>query len=483
MKIKDLSIYMGLSEEEKVKINGELSFGTENIRSSWLREELEGYICWKADRLAMSTLRSILYPINVMAAFIATLPDKQSIVLFGKDTVEKKYRVYLKRKGYPVTRTRIKKERQKEVTVISEYISVFYEYWGWIVARQDKRSEKDKDVWDVRELGIDVRQNPISPRYRLDFTSIPICYRQEVKQAIYMQCSIKAMQTLQGEIRAAKSFFGFIDYFYPEIRDVKDLNREIYEGFLIWRKTQSGITADVLRRELSDLRLLFTYMAQLSGDKNLTEFSFLQDRVHTKNKLPVVYSQEELRRFNEAISGEEKQMVRALVLHELLGTRISDTLTLTKDCLSYDGTYILICQTKTHRTYRKHISPKTKILLQKSIEYALEAGIESDYIFADIDGTPWTYSKIKYHMDLVINKNDLHMDNGERFKFLTHQFRRTVATDMTEQGLPDRYIANELGHSSTRTVSKYRRVRNSEIKDSKNRLDGYFKQLYQKSSE
>ena len=45
------------------------------------------------------------------------------------------------------------------------------------------------------------------------------------------------------------------------------------------------------------------------------------------------YSDGELRRLNEAIMEMDEQFARAVVLHQILGNRISETLTLKKDCL------------------------------------------------------------------------------------------------------------------------------------------------------
>ena len=46
------------------------------------------------------------------------------------------------------------------------------------------------------------------------------------------------------------------------------------------------------------------------------------------------YSDETIKKLNENIFQMDEQIARALILHQLLGTRISDTLTLKTDCLS-----------------------------------------------------------------------------------------------------------------------------------------------------
>lgn len=478
--LKDLECYKAAPERLKDACNGDLAFETDIIRSGWLREEVEAFILSKTSGLSLPTVKSLIYPANVLIRFIGSQREKKSFLLYERTEIERKYKAYLYENGYPITRQRRRKYRSTNLsTGKSEYVAVFDDFYDWLEETNDKRDEKDKDVWDVRKLDVKIRQNPVSPRYRLDFRKIPICFRSEVKDAIYLQATIRSMQTLQGEVRAANEFFGFIGSYYSEISDCSEINRERYEEYLIWRKTQSGASPEVIKRELSDLKTLFSFISMLCGKKNLTELSFMQDRVRVKDKLPAVYSKAEMRRFNEALGDLEKQMVRALFIHEMVGTRISDTLTLRMDCLSEDGAYILIKQNKTHKAYKRHISEKTKALIEKSMEYTKGLGIDTEYVFSNEDGTPWTYSKINYQMTAMIAEKDLRMDDGSTFKFLSHQFRRSLATDMTEKGFSDRYIAHELGHSSTQTVSKYRRVRNTEIKRQTAKLRDYFNNIYQ----
>ena len=478
--LKDLECYKAASERLRDACNGNLAFETDIIRSGLLRDEFEAFILYKFSRLSLPTVRSMVYPTNVLIRFVGSQREKKSFVLYGRSDTERKYKAYLYENGYPITRQRKRKYRSESVSIVkSEYVAIFDDFYDWLEEINDNRTEKDKDVWDVRKLGVNVRQNPVNPRYRLDYRQIPMCFRDEVKNAIYLQATIRSMQTLQGEVRAANEFFGFIGSYYPEISDCSEINRERYEEYLIWRKTQSGASSEVIKREISDLKTLFSFISMLYGKKNLTELSFMQDRVRVKDKLPAVYSKAEMRRFNEALGDLEKQMVRALFIHEMVGTRISDTLTLRMDCLSEDGAYIFIKQNKTHKAYKRHISGKTKALIEKSIEYTRTLGIDTEYVFSNEDGTPWTYSKINYHMTAMIAEKDLRMDDGSKFVFLSHQFRRSLATDMTEKGFTDRYIAHELGHSNTQTVSKYRRVRNAEIKRQTAKLRDYFNNIYQ----
>ena len=82
------------------------------------------------------------------------------------------------------------------------------------------------------------------------------------------------------------------------------------------------------------------------------------------------YSDEELKRLNAEIVKMNEQIARLMILHQMLGTRISDTLTLRTDCLrGQPGDRVVhIRQMKTH-PYEKPVSEEIAILIERSIQY------------------------------------------------------------------------------------------------------------------
>ena len=60
----------------------------------------------------------------------------------------------------------------------------------------------------------------------------------------------------------------------------------------------------------------------------------------------------------------------------------------------------------------------------------------------------------------MILKEDLRDDDGKRFRFTTHMFRRTYGTKLTELHLDDWTIAKLLGHRGVHSVMHYRKMNN-----------------------
>lgn len=170
------------------------------------------------------------------------------------------------------------------------------------------------------------------------------------------------------------------------------------------------------------------------------------------------YSDSELIRFNAALAELDEQMERLMVIHQMLGTRISDTLTLQTDCLyRQDGhPMIQIRQMKT-TTFVKPISAELELLIEKAIEYSKKRYGDTVYIFVDEKNSkrPMQYNTVQNKVMDLIQKKDLRDDHGELFGFGTHMFRHVYGIRLTELHLDDWTIAKLLGHTSVKNVKFY----------------------------
>lgn len=180
------------------------------------------------------------------------------------------------------------------------------------------------------------------------------------------------------------------------------------------------------------------------------------------------YSDAELKRLNAQITKLDVQITRCLVIHQMLGTRISDTLTLKKDCLKQQNglDIIRIDQVKT-RTFEKPISAELAALIKKAGDYTTERYGETEYIFVDEKDTsrPLQYTTIQHKVLALIYQEGLKDDNGRLFKFNTHMFRRSYGVKLTELHLDDWTIAKLLGHSNINSVKHYRKMSNQILAD------------------
>ena len=170
-----------------------------------------------------------------------------------------------------------------------------------------------------------------------------------------------------------------------------------------------------------------------------------------------------MKRLNAAIATCNEQFARAMILHQLLGTRISETLTLRQDAIregENGALFLQIRQVKTGRTYEKAINEDVKRLFDRACEYTnCRHGI-MEYVFvSETDPMmPMQYSTIQYRLMSMIREKDLRDDHGELFGVGTHIWRHCYGKRLTELHVDDVTIAKLLGHANTSSLRFYRKV-------------------------
>lgn len=332
----------------------------------------------------------------------------------------------------------------------------------------DDRKEEEKDVWELDKLGIDFQNNPIKRVRRLVFTGIlQDDIRQEAKKGIYLNLQSEAIACVQKELTAIRRLSRYLDERRPDIKSCKDIDRMTIEEYLTYLKTEATETKH-FHADLNRLRCLLESIGQMCDYPNLIGLFLTRDIPPTPKAAFKTYSDAELKRLNREIVKLDEQTARLMIIHQMLGTRISDTLTLAPDCLSEQNGKIIIRirQMKT-KPYEKPISTELASLIQKAIAYTQERYGDTPYIFVNEKDTTqaMTYATVQYRITNLIHKKDLRDDNGNLFGFGTHIYRHYYGVKLTEMHLDDWTIAKLLGHSSVRNVKYYRRMSNQLLAD------------------
>ena len=345
-------------------------------------------------------------------------------------------------------------------------------YLKWILkfseSITDNRTEQEKDIWELEKLDIPIRGNPIKIVKTIKFTGIQQDgIRKELKKGIYLNLQVEAINCVQKEITAMKRLTNYLAEKKKEVKSCRDISREVLEEYLIYIKTEN-ISIKCFHADLNRLRSVLESIGKICNYTNLDGLFLNRDIPPTRQAEFKVYSDGELKRLNASIIKLDEQFARAMIIHQMLGTRISDTLTLETDCLYKIGneTIIKIRQVKT-KTYEKSISEELAILIQKAIDYTRERYGETKYIFTNhsCPDKPLLYSTIQNKVIAMIHEENLRDDNGRLFGFGTHMYRHYYGLKLTEMHLDDFTIAKLLGHSSVRNVKYYRKMSNHTLAD------------------
>ena len=237
--------------------------------------------------------------------------------------------------------------------------------------------------------------------------------------------------------------------------------------FLLPEDTRPEQEKDIWRLEKLDIPIEENPIYK-TNTLNFTKITQERIRQEVKQAVYLHLKYEKLGTVQREISSLRQFSKYLQDIHQMIGTRISDTLTLRKDCLSRQNglDIIRIDQVKT-RIYEKPISAELAALIKKAIAYTEEHYGETEYIFVDEKDAsrPLSYSTVKHKVLRMILKEDLRDDNGNRFRFNTHMFRRSYGVKLTELHLDDWTIAKLLGHSGVGAVKHYRKMSNQLLAD------------------
>ena len=466
--IYELDCYKNATEEQKKKmrVRKERYFDLEGLPSEAVRKLLEDFVWERGKELAPSSLASEILYFNNIRHFlikknIKTLryEDENKIILQLKS--------WMMEQGYALTS---KKYRSVYEIVATETPGII-KHMKKILRYSQKDGgclEQERDVWELDKFEFPLRSNPIKNVKTINFKGISqITIRKEVKTVIFMHLKYMAIGSIMAEMVATKRFCRYLALRYPKIISLLDLTRDIMESYLIYLQTEAKERKNY-RSDLYGLRRVIEDVGNHYDRQDIKSLFISTDFPSTPRYLFKFYSDETIKKLNENIFQMDEQIARALILHQLLGTRISDTLTLKTDCLSIrENRYFIRIEQVKSITFEKAISDEIAQLIIKSIDYTEEHYGKTKYIFVKKEDPlrPFQYSMLQHRVMQMIRKNDIRDENGELLNFGTHTFRHCYGKKLTEMHIDDWMIARLLGHKTLQSVHHYRKIGNKIMAD------------------
>ena len=460
--------YKNATEEQKkrMRVRKDRYFDLEGLPSEEVRKLLEDFVWERGKKLAPSSLASEILYFNNIRNFlieknikILRYEDENKIILQLKS--------WMMEKGYALTS---KKYRSVYEIVATETPGII-KHMKKILRYSQKDGgclEQERDVWELDKFEFPLRSNPIKNVKTINFKGISqITIRKEVKTVIFMHLKYMAIGSIMAEMVATKRFCRYLALRYPKIISLLDLTRDIMESYLIYLQTEAKERKNY-RSDLYGLRRVIEDVGNHYDRQDIKNLFISTDFPSTPRYLFKFYSDETIKKLNENIFQMDEQIARALILHQLLGTRISDTLTLKTDCLSIrENRYFIRIEQVKSITFEKAISDEIAQLIIKSIDYTEEHYGKTKYIFVKKEDPlrPFQYSMLQHRVMQMIRKNDIRDENGELLNFGTHTFRHCYGKKLTEMHIDDWMIARLLGHKTLQSVHHYRKIGNKIMAD------------------
>lgn len=489
IKLAELDCYKNADEATKNHplIKPNRAFDLEKLNSEELASEMERFVRYRGTQVTCLSLRTEFYLFNQTCEFVNEMfPELKSFVGTEIEIITKKMKLWLMKNGKSVAHKRYRAASGKDSFVKNDVLSYVLKIWNYFNKQEENTFNYDSDVWVLNGLEFDIRGDPTRGYRSISFSCIPqVLLKSEIKQVLYVHLRQKAIGTVFAEVTAIKRFSKFLANEFPEIDSLQDVDREVMERYLVHTNTEATGRKNY-SKELSHLKTVFKTASRILEKRELVSLFQPEDISFTPNTLYKYYSDDEIKRFNEAVVAKDEQIARLMYVHQLLGTRISETLTLKQDCIFKDDDgrlMIRIYQIKSRRYYEKTINEDIKALLEKAMEYTNSRYGKREYVFvsdADPD-KPMQYGRLQYQLMVMVQENNLCDDSGRLLGVGTHIFRHNYGKRLTDLHESDETIARLLGHANTSSVHNYRKISSnimtSETKHTRNQMDDKLREI------
>lgn len=451
------------------------------IKDEVLKNEIKYYLVYSFKNKYFTLCKVLVsqYSIKHLIEYIEKFnPDIKSF----KDIVieSSKWRLFLINKGIALNnKGEILNPNYRYIyNIMPNFIRDFY----------DEREETEKDIWHSRNIkGVKLSATDNRKANSLNFTKIPIYYRDTVKRYFKTIITKKSWSTCYEYLLRIDYFF---NYFYTNNYTdgfLEELCREDVEKYIFHvlnhRKDKSKIETT---KYIAWIRTFLEYIQMAQYDKSpKKEVSFLifQDDIPKRERHEDIMKRAKfipepiLKQLdNNIMDLDRPQFIPIYILLRETGWRGTDILNLRyNNCLEQIWNnkeerynYYLCGEiTKTGIAQLKiPIRDKVAEMVQKSIDKAKELSTKENnpknYLFNNYEGKlkgePLSKQILLLTIKRLIVQKDIRDVNGELYHFKLHSLRHTRAKEYVEQGMGISVIQQILGHQSLQMTVHYATV-------------------------
>ena len=409
-------------------------------------------------------------------------PLLNTVIDIDYESIYKEYLIWLNKNNIKAVSVQKLAQVTKDMEwlyspVKSRYISGFNAFYKYIhsIVYPDTILERDKDIWDIRNLGITYSTLPSRPRYTINYTDISQkWFRDKVKDYNFYRIPYKEMATILDDMKAFKLFSSFLEMQYPELNSLKPMNRQTAEDYIQFVRAK-GFVASTFNRRISAIKTFLAIGNMLDmGGFPIKPIFMNSDYAKVVHKLPVPFSDNELRQLNKHISELPLQHGQIFFVLENCGMRMSDIcstpiMIADRSCLQKHGedrytfTY---AQPKVHRTNSIPVSELVAEVISSAMEASkAQYGDDCKYVFAISKTQCVGQEDFVMSMNKMSKKNNLENDVGEPLRIKGHTFRSTKATEYANMGIGMDVIRMMLGQKKIGVLKHYVTIRSATMID------------------
>lgn len=349
-----------------------------------------------------------------------------------------------------------------------------------------KNSRPKGDVWNI--VDNDQQSQHYGKNFKFDFSYIS---SEEIKDIFkdYVWQNFKIGNQTLGKLYRDLLKFQHFNAF-AETRNIcsfKKLTNSDIDHFVshlhttISKKTQEPLKYSSQKNMLDTVKSII-HWCQLHRQGMVPDRDIFTGNEYTgvNRKLKIDFIPDEtLAEINEALKTEENPYIRyGIVILQSTGMRIGDLLKLRIDCIK---PHLISGYTMTwfeHKNRRERQPMPVTIecvqAVEKLVEVTQELRKDADesvksmvFIHKPLEGryagklSVMTSNTISNWLNSFIKRNNIFDANGELYNLTSHQFRRTLGTDMISKGTNINVIQQVLGHADPSVTKRFY----AEVKD------------------
>ncbi len=334
-----------------------------------------------------------------------------------------------------------------------------------------------RDIWPVEELGF--KPDDVQGIYQLNFTRLkPDWFKVAVKRFVRFQSTIKSLASCTSYIGRLAHFSDFIIESY-----VDPLPDEIDRGVIIkYLSFLAKSNLSVMTRSMALIHLR-TFHNVVTQEKWLPwpkePLIYSSDLPRNMETIPKYIPEYVIAQLQKSLHHCPAYMQNLIIVLLETGRRIGEICTLPLNCIESDDQgdfYLIVNDKKLKKSYLIPISDvclkairaqqeliNNELFKNKVYLFAGKAKTKSPHITARCVNRTLT--------TLACNHRILD-ENGNIWKFHTHQFRHTVGTRMINAGVPQTIVQKYLGHESPEMTARYAHIHDETLKAAFNDYQG-----------
>ena len=334
----------------------------------------------------------------------------------------------------------------------------------------DDREETEKDVWDMRNLGVTL--NLTQSSYLLTFTPISQPWlRSLAKTFMKYNLSVRSPGDCLAKMQTLREFSRFLTARHSTV-GIAEINRALIVSFLNYLKAQEKTRHRVMNH-LIHLRAFLEgcayhlNIAGLTKERLILESDFPKLPQSQPRDLPA----EVLGQLREHLETLPTTVLRMVVSLLEGGLRISELCTLRLSCLVHDDRNEWYLHFYQWKAKQEHVIP----LVDEAVVATIQAqqhdicerwGDACQYLFPSplSPQFPFKARTFTRMLNEWAYEKRICDQSGKLYHFQSHQFRHTVGMRLINEDVPLDVISRLFGHGSLSMTQRYAQKRAAKLR-------------------